>query len=58
MTSKKPGPAPIDNPQKSRTLRMDDERWEFFREHLGSVWLRTKVDAERKRHAKQTQTDQ
>lgn len=40
MTTKAPNP----NEQKTRTLRMDDARWKFFRESLGSPWLRSKID--------------
>lgn len=54
MAGKKRGPDPIENPQKSRTLRLDDDRWKFFREHLGSEWLRAKVDAEIKRYNAKT----
>jgi len=46
---KKRGPAPGPNPQKTRALRMDDERWDYFREHLGADWLRAKIDLERAR---------
>lgn len=49
---KKRGPAPGPNPQKTRALRMDDERWDYFREHLGADWLRSKIDAEIKRSNK------
>lgn len=49
-TKKKRGPVPGPNPQKTRALRMDDERWNFFREKLGADWLRSKIDAEIKRH--------
>lgn len=55
MTTKKPATTRVENPQKSRTLRMDDDRWDFFREHLGGDWLRRMVDQERKRHAKAQQ---
>lgn len=30
--------------QKTRSLRMDDVRWKYFRENLGSDWLRVKID--------------
>lgn len=30
--------------QKTRSLRMDDARWEFFRRELGATWLREKID--------------
>lgn len=46
MTTKKTGPIPSGSPQKSRTLRMDDVRWNFFRGSLGTDWLRAKIDSE------------
>jgi len=41
---KRPGPVPSGNALKNRTLRMDDTRWEFFRDSLGTPWLRNKID--------------
>lgn len=32
------------NQQKTRNLRMDDTRWKYFREKLGTDWLRMKID--------------
>jgi len=55
MTTKKPATTRVANPQKSRTLRMDDENWEFFREHLGGKWFRQMVQLERKRYEKTQQ---
>lgn len=57
MTIKKPATTRVDNPQKSRTLRADDETWEFFREHLGGKWFRSMVQLERERHAINQQQD-
>lgn len=36
--------------QKTRSLRMDDARWEFFRSKLGATWLREKIDEAKALH--------
>lgn len=44
--TKKPGRVPSGKPQeRTRSLRMNDERWEFFTMRLGSEWLREQIDA-------------
>lgn len=30
--------------KKTRSLRMDDERWEYFIEKLGNDWFREMID--------------
>lgn len=40
MTTKAPNP----NEQKTRTLRLDDARWEYFRNNGGAEWLREMID--------------
>ena len=30
--------------QKTRSLRMDDSRWKYFKANLGAGWLRVKID--------------
>lgn len=44
--------------QKTRSLRMDDVRWKYFRENLGSDWLRLKIDEAILYQAKTKHTDQ
>lgn len=48
MTAKTTDP----NEQKTRCLRMDDTRWKFFKDNLGSAWLRKKIDSEIKKENK------
>ena len=40
MTTK----APKQDEQKTRSLRMDDVRWKYFKDNLGAGWLRLKID--------------
>lgn len=40
MTTK----APKQDEQKTRSLRMDDARWKYFKDNLGAGWLRVKID--------------
>tara|TARA_R110000868_G_C10972674_1_gene770738 strand:- start:16212 stop:16403 length:192 start_codon:yes stop_codon:yes gene_type:complete len=45
-TTNKPGRAPSGNPPEyTRSIRMNDERWRYFKNNLGSVWLREQIDA-------------
>jgi hypothetical protein len=42
---KRPGPKPSEGPlQKTRNVRMDDQRWQYFTENLGAAWLRQQID--------------
>jgi len=54
----KSGRRPLGTPeQKSRCIRLDDERWKDFKTLLGIEWLRTEIDAAKSRKlAKKTQT--
>lgn len=43
----KPGRPPSGLPRlPTRSIRMDDTRWKFFKEKLSTDWLREKIDAE------------
>lgn len=33
----------METERKPRPIRMDDEEWEYFRLHLGAIWLRRKI---------------
>lgn len=45
MTEKKKGRPPSGAPaEPTRNIRMNDVRWKFFRESLGTPWLRNKID--------------
>lgn len=47
MTDKKRGRPPSGLPaETTRNIRMNDIRWTFFRESLGTNWLRKKIDEE------------
>lgn len=44
------GRRPLGMPeQKSRCIRLDDERWEDFKSLLGIEWLRNEIDAAKAR---------
>lgn len=49
MTTKIPNP----NEQKTRTLRLDDARWEYFRNNGGAEWLRQMIDKHAAKSAKE-----
>lgn len=45
MTEKKKGRPPSGAPaETTRNIRMNDERWHFFKINLGTSWLRSKID--------------
>lgn len=45
MIEKKKGRPPSGIPSEpTRNIRMNDVRWKFFRESLGTPWLRNKID--------------
>lgn len=54
MKPSKPGRPPSGKPPEyTRSIRMNDERWSFFKSKLGLEWLREKIDLEMKRSNKQ-----
>lgn len=59
MNTKRLGRPPSGAPREpSRTVRMNDERWQFFKLKLGSAWLRTQIDAAMAAHTNTKDTDQ
>nr|WP_294974976.1 hypothetical protein [uncultured Pseudomonas sp.] len=45
MKATKSGRPPSGNPPEyTRSIRMNDERWSYFKLNLGSTWLREKID--------------
>jgi hypothetical protein len=54
MTTK----APKQDEQKTRSLRMDDARWKYFKDNLGAGWLRVKIDEAVSKKTKVKHSDQ
>lgn len=46
METNKPGRPPSGIPREpTRSVRMNEVRWQYFKLNLGSAWLRDQIDA-------------